>query len=326
MIQISGVSKIYTTGDVETIALDNVSFKIKRGEFLAIMGPSGSGKELIARYLHFESPRAQGPFIATNAASMPVTLAEDELFGHEKGAFTGAHAQRAGQIEEADEGTLFLDEIADMDLQVQAKLLRVIETGSLTRLGSTKSIPVSVRFVCATHKNIEALIKEGKFREDLWYRLSAFVVQVPPLRKRPEDIPGLALHFLKTTCAELGIHKEFSNDALAALQKHAFPGNVRELKHAVSRLVVLCDADTIGQPDVEAMFESSQSLGKTRTTGSFLIDPANVGNFNEALTDFEKTFLQNALAACNGNITLTAQKIGMAQSNLSRKLKDLGLR
>ncbi len=294
-------------------------------EPVVIMGPSGSGKELVARSLHFDSPRGNGPFIATNAASLPVNLAEDELFGHEKGAFTGAHARRAGCLEQADGGTLFLDEIGDMDPQVQAKLLRVLETGQFARLGGTRPITVQVRIVTATHKDLQALVSEGNFRHDLWYRLCAFVVRIPPLSERKDDIPLLAETFLAGICNEMGIIRSFTPEALEVLSEQPYPGNVRQLKHTVTRAAVFSDRGEIDQNIIEFV-STGMEPSATETPATDSMDSYFLRDFRSARDKFEYDYLRTALDRHDGNITATAASIGMAQSNLSRKLKDVGLR
>lgn len=292
-------------------------------EPVVIMGPSGSGKDLLARYIHYDGTRAQGPFIVTNAASMPVTLAEDELFGHERGAFTGADRKREGCFEQAHGGTLFIDEIADMDIQVQAKLLRILETGVFCRLGSTAPVTVDVRIVCATHKNLEQLVAAGKFRHDLWYRISAFVLKVPGMDRRKDDIIALAEHFLRSISKDLGIKKEFSSGAVDYLQNISYPGNVRELKHLVTRVAVYSEKGIIERSDIEAQREHSEPI---QTANRFVPQfTYSEMDFRNARINFEKEYLKKALESNNGNITATARAIGMAQSNLSRKLKELGI-
>ncbi len=299
-------------------------------EPVAIIGPSGAGKDLLARFVHFQGPRCGGPFVVTNAASMPTTLAEDELFGHEKGAFTGADRKRIGVIEQAHGGTLFLDEIGDMDLQVQAKVLRVLENGELTRLGSNIPVKVDVRLVCATHKNLEELVSHGEFRHDLWYRINAFVLRVPGLDVRKEDIPLLADFFLSAISQDLGTPKYFTPDAHDALKSMDYPGNVRELKHVVTRLAVYCDTAAI---DAAQVLDGSITSISRATSQSMMPDGGLAVNteyfdmdFKDAKAAFEREYLKTALDRNNGNITATAREIGMAQSNLSRKLKDIGHR
>lgn len=291
-------------------------------EPVVITGPSGSGKDFLAKHIHFEGNRAAGPFIATNAASLPVSLAEDELFGHERGAFTGAEKKRMGCLEQANGGTLFLDEIADMDLQVQAKLLRVIETGELLRLGAASTTKVDVRLICATHKDLESLVSQGLFRHDLWYRISAFVLNVPGLDNRVEEVVPLARHFLKNICQELGIEKNFTESALRRLSELHYPGNIRELKHLITRVAVYSDSTDIDLTDIE-----EQHTEKTEVTVSGPVDCVSrpVCDFRQAKIEFERQFLKNALEKHHGNITATARSIGLAQPNLSRKIKELGI-
>lgn len=294
-------------------------------EPVVIMGPSGSGKDLLARHLHYEGVRAQGPFIITNAASLPVNLAEDEFFGHEKGAFTGADRKREGCFEQAHGGTLFIDEIGDMDLQVQAKVLRVLENGEFTRLGGSSPIRVNVRLVCATHKNLENLVQTGQFRHDLWYRISAFILNIPGLDKRKDDIVPLSHYFLRLICLELGIEKQFSDSALDYLSQASFPGNVRELKHLITRAAVYSESKIIDVTDIEVHQTSSSMQGQKEKPSVSASDISVVADFKAAKLQFEKEYLTKALTMKDGNITATARLIGMAQSNLSRKLKELGI-
>jgi len=293
-------------------------------ESVVVYGPSGSGKELIARALHSKGPRAKAPFIATNAASLPVSLAEDELFGHEKGAFTGAESQRQGCIERAHGGTLFLDEIADMDLQIQAKLLRVLENGIYQRVGGNQPLQAGIRLVCATHKNIDELVSQGIFRHDLWYRISAFIVRVPGLEERNEDIPLLANYFLESICAELGSVKTFDPTTLKALQHCSYPGNVRELKHIVTRLAVFCPTECITKEWIDrTTIATSPAQTPSEPTKNDIIE---ITDFRTARRTFETRFFQTALEKAGGSITAAAHMIKMAQPNLSRKLKELGIR
>lgn len=294
-------------------------------ESVVILGPSGSGKDLLARHLHYEGVRAQGPFIVSNAASLPVNLAEDEFFGHEKGAFTGADRKREGCFELAHNGTLFIDEIGDMDLQVQAKVLRVLESGEFVRLGGSTPVKVNVRLVCATHKDLESLVESGKFRHDLWYRISAFVLTIPGLERRKDDIIPLAQHFLRLICTELGIEKLFTEDALEFLSRARFPGNVRELKHLITRTAVYSDSQYIQRDDIEQHHnEPLMQLHDTKTASvQTSAEISFAPDFKTAKLQFEKDYLIRALCSQQGNITATARLIGMAQSNLSRKLKEL---
>jgi two-component system nitrogen regulation response regulator NtrX len=305
--------------------MKNVFAQVKRlaglGGPVVILGPSGSGKELVARGLHYEGSRAGGPFIATNAASLPLNLAEDELFGHERGAFTGAHSRRIGSLEHAHGGTLFLDEIADMDVQIQAKLLRVLESGEITRLGGSAPVRVNVRVISATHQDLEARVRAGAFRQDLWFRLCAFVIRVPSLQERPEDIPVLAAAFLRKVCAEMGFERSFTSAALQRLGARAYPGNVRELRHIVTRAAVYADGIEIDPCIIDAVAGASLAPNAAEVGSAYY-----ALDFREARERFERDYLHAALQRHGGNISATAGAIGMAQSNLSRKLKELELR
>lgn len=293
-------------------------------EPVVINGPTGSGKELIAQALHYNGLRRDGPYVVTNAASLPVTLAEDEFFGHEKGAFTGAHSRRIGSLEKADGGSLFLDEIADLDIQVQAKLLRVLETGQFTRLGGNEQITVNVRIIAATHKDLQSLVDQGTFRHDLWYRLCAFVLKVPSLDERREDIPLLSDFFLNNVCLEMDIKKKFSEAARKLLKESNYPGNVRELKHIVTRAAVFSEGNTI---DTDVIQYVLSGLTKPQANNRSASETSYWElDFKSAREQFEKDYFTTVLRKSNNNITLTAASIGMAQSNLSRKLKDLGLK
>ncbi len=215
-----------------------------------IVGENGTGKELVARQIHLQSNRKDQPFVEVNCAAIPSELIESELFGHEKGAFTSAHKQRQGKFELANNGTLFLDEIGDMSLSAQAKVLRALQENKITRVGGEKSIPVNVRIIAATNKDIPALIRQGKFREDLYHRLAVIVIRVPSLRERLEDIPELVSYFNKIICEEYGIaERKFTRDAIEALKQHSWTGNIRELRNVVERLIIL-GGKTITKKDV----------------------------------------------------------------------------
>jgi two-component system, NtrC family, nitrogen regulation response regulator NtrX len=321
--EISGISELIIESPVMKTLYSQASKLSVIKEPVVIMGPSGSGKDLLARHLHYEGTRSTGPFIVTNAASLPVSLAEDELFGHEKGAFTGADRKREGCFEQAHGGTLFLDEIADMDLQIQAKLLRVLETGIFTRLGSAAPVKVDVRIVCATHKDLDQLVQSGNFRHDLWYRISAFVIKIPSLDNRKEEISPLAQHFLKKICIDLGFQRSFSPSVLENMEKISYPGNVRELKNLVARLAIYSDGPVIDVNDLDAQRERHEDFPNTKNIQQ--ITTTNSMDFRTARLNFEIEFLKKALDNNLGNITATARDIGMAQSNLSRKLKELGI-
>jgi two-component system, NtrC family, nitrogen regulation response regulator NtrX len=297
-----------------------------RKESVVIIGPSGTGKELVARSLHYDGPRANGPFIATNAASLPVNLAEDDLFGHEKGAFTGANERRIGAIEQAHGGTLFLDEIADMDHFVQAKLLRVLENGEVMRLGGTKAVSVDVRVVAATHKDIEGLARQNEFRHDLWFRLCAFVLTVPALRERREDISLLAQAFLDRIAQDMSATYSFSPDALRCLTEREYPGNIRELKHIVTRAAVFSGKSVIDKSVIDGIVPPNDRSPPVPAGSASQPSAYADLNFSDARNLFEREYFSAVLARHEGNITAAAAAIGMAQSNLSRKLKQLNLR
>src|ERR1051326_3329705 len=211
---------------------------------VCILGETGTGKELIARALHERSPRKDGPFVTLNCAAVPAELIESELFGHEKGSFTGAAARHIGKFEQADHGTLFLDEIGDMPVAMQAKLLRVLEEGEVERIGTTKPTRIDVRVIVATHRNLDALVREGKFRQDLFHRVFVFPITLPPLRERREDIPALVAHFANQVCTQNNCRPvKFSQDAVSALQEYSWPGNVRELRNMIERLMLLNTGD-----------------------------------------------------------------------------------
>ncbi len=274
-----------------------------------ILGESGSGKEIVAHLLHESSSRASGLFVEVNCAAIPQELIESELFGHEKGSFTGAFERKKGKFELADKGTLFLDEIGDMSLQTQAKVLRVIETQEFQRVGGNKNIKVDVRIVSATNKDLAEEVRKGHFREDLFFRLNVIPIKVPPLRERLDDIPLLVDHFLELFAEEYGQQKkELSPDALKALQRHSWPGNIRELRNVLERLVIMAPSKTIAA--VEHL--------------SGEVPPADYFSCNilkDAREAFEKDFILRKLEENNWNISKTAEILDIERSNLHRKIK-----
>jgi DNA-binding NtrC family response regulator len=267
-----------------------------------VSGPSGAGKEGVARALHDRSARARGPFVALNAGGLPSELVESELFGHEKGAFTGAAALRRGVFEQADKGTLFLDEIGELPLELQARLLRVLETWQVRRVGGESTIPVDVRLVCATHRDLRAMVVKGEFREDLYYRLARLVVAVPPLAERPEDIEALAVHFLRQIRDDVG-HKRLSDDALAQLLAHPWPGNARELRNVVCAAAAATPSATIQSIDIERALE--------RVAG-----PSFVG-----LASAES--LLGIMAQHGNNLSAAARALGVPRTTLRDRLKGV---
>ena len=278
-----------------------------------ISGESGTGKELVARMIHEQGPRAAGPFVPVNCGAIPAELMESEFFGHLKGAFTGAHQDRAGLFQSADGGTLFLDEIADLPLHMQVKLLRVIQEKSVRRVGASEEEPVDVRILSATHRDLDALVREGGFRQDLYYRIQVIEVAVPPLRERREDVAVLAAHILGQLAQEQqGPTAELSEDALARLQGHAFPGNVRELENALERAYTLCEGGVIRAEDLALRSETEDAeAAPTDLTGM--------------LDDVERRRIQDALEAHRYNKTRTAGSLGLTLRQLRYRIKKLGL-
>jgi len=287
-----------------------------------IIGENGTGKELVARALHALSRRSHQPLVEVNCAAIPEDLIESELFGHEKGAFTGASSRRRGKFDLAHEGTLFLDEIGDMSLKTQAKILRILEEQRFERVGGGRPIQVDVRVLAATNKNLEEEIAKGRFREDLYHRINVIPLNVPPLRERREDIPLLAAHFLQELSQENGAPaKTFTPAALEALAAMPWPGNVRELKNFVFRLVILSPFNLVDVADLPLA-----ASGQEPAADYDFIDPfLQVPSFREARALFEKQFLRRKLSECKGNVSLLAEKIGLERSHLYRKLKAYGL-
>jgi two-component system response regulator HydG len=277
-----------------------------------IQGESGTGKELVARAIHERSQRKSGPFVAVNCAALPETLLESELFGYEKGAFTGATARKEGRFEVADGGTLFLDEIADLSLVTQPKILRVLQEGEFERLGGNRSIRVDVRIVTATNQDLTALVRDKRFREDLFYRLNVITIEVPPLRHRREDIPVLAEHFLKLYAAKNNRRLEgFSRDAMRRIEGYSWPGNVRELENVIERAVVLARGSTIELTDLPDNVGGSTPM----PDGVFIV---RVGT---PLAEVEQRLLEETLRLTKGNRTLTAKILGIDPKTVFRKLK-----
>jgi DNA-binding NtrC family response regulator len=290
-----------------------------------VRGESGTGKELVAQALHQRSPRRGRPFVAVNCAAISRELVESELFGHEKGAFTGADARRIGRFEAADGGTIFLDEIGDMAPETQAKVLRVLEERSLERVGSTKPLGVDVRVIAATHRDLEMEVKRGRFREDLYYRLKVVEIHVPALRERREDVPALVNRFLSQLAERLGREpRRISAGALAALAGYAWPGNVRELLNVVEQAAVLAPGDAIVETDLRLPGHPEGGLPDSA------LGSAEAGGFadakRQATEDFERSFLLRALRRHGGNISRTAEAIGMVRQSLQQKIRELDLR
>ncbi|MBN2010687.1 sigma-54-dependent Fis family transcriptional regulator [candidate division KSB1 bacterium] len=277
-----------------------------------ITGESGTGKELVARAIHFNSNRVSGPFHSLNCAAIPEELIESELFGHVRGAFTNAIANKKGAFLMADTGTLLLDEIGDLSLRAQAKVLRVIELGEVTLVGGDSVEQVDVRVIAATHRNLEEMYATGEFREDLFHRINVMTIHIPPLRERPEDIAHLAEHFLNESCVAGKVHpKEFSLDALALLRSQKWPGNSRELRNVVDRAMILAEGDII----------TGQTILAAIHITDLKVEPYAINDFRLARENFEKIFLINKLAANDWNVSKTALMIGLERTHLYRKMK-----
>ena len=288
-----------------------------------IRGESGTGKELIARAIHRASLRRERSFVEVNCAAIPDELIESELFGHEKGAFTGALTSRRGKFELADGGTLFLDEVGDMSLKTQAKVLRVLEEQAFERVGGGEAIRVDVRVIAASNKDLEEETRAGRFREDLYYRLNVVPVEVPPLRERREDIPLLARHFLKGFCAEYGKkEKGLSPDAMELFLHHPWPGNVRELRNVVERLVIMVPGDVIQAFHVDPALQA-RPIREEET--SFVPDISRAASLREARNRFEREYILMHLRENQWNVTRTAERLNIERSNLHRKLKAYGI-
>ena len=287
---------------------------------LLITGENGTGKELVARAVHRLSPRASRAFVEVNCAAIPSELIESELFGHVKGSFTGAFADRVGKFELADGGTLFLDEVGDMSAAAQAKVLRVLQEGIITPIGSTKSVKVDVRVIAATNKKLDDEIAAGRFREDLLYRLNVVPIDVPPLRARRDDIPQLVQHFISQLAAQQGMApKTVSDGALERLKRHHWPGNVRELRNTVERLMILANGDAVGEADVLRMVGSgSEESG----LGDALLQSETFEQFKQ---NAERAFLLAKLKEHDWNVSETARRLEMPRSNLYKKIERYGL-
>ena len=300
-----------------------------------VTGESGTGKELVARALHEHSPRAKRPFIALNTSAIPAELLESELFGHEKGAFTGADSQRRGRFEQADGGTLFLDEIGDMTTSLQTRLLRVLAENEFYRVGGQQPIRVDVRVIAATHQNLEERVKNGQFREDLFHRLNVIRVELPPLRARREDVPSLLTHYLKAAAGELGVEpKVLTASAATRLSAYPWPGNVRELVNLCRRLTVLSPGNEIRPEDLPPEFSAGESRGaapEVDWTAALRTWAERQGLKPEqplldvAMPAFERTMIQVALRATQGHKQEAARLLGWGRNTLTRKLQELGM-
>jgi DNA-binding NtrC family response regulator len=287
---------------------------------VCILGETGTGKELVARTIHERSPRAGGAFITLNCAAVPAELIESELFGHEKGSFTGAALRHIGKFEQADHGTIFLDEIGDMPLAMQAKLLRVLEEGEVERIGGDKPVKVDARVLVATHRNLEARVREEKFRQDLFHRIYVFPLTLPPLRDRRDDIPTLVAHFAAQVCAQNGWKPvQFTDEAMAALQAHSWPGNVRELRNIVERLMLLATDGHVDAATVEIALPTSSASGTALSSAS------SSGPLAERVDAFEREVILAELKRHHSNVSAAAKSLGLERSHLYKKAEHLGI-
>ncbi|HQU29763.1 MAG TPA: sigma-54 dependent transcriptional regulator, partial [Nitrospirales bacterium] len=286
-----------------------------------IAGANGTGKELVARAIHLKSPRHNRPFVEINCAAIPETLIESELFGHEKGAFSGATAMKRGKFELADGGTLFLDEIGDMSLSTQAKVLRALQEQQFTRVGGTKLLNVQVRVIAASNKDLAEEIEKGNFREDLYYRLNVLPITVPTLKERREDIPELANHFIKSHSEEQGMKtKALSRSALEVLQRHDWPGNIRELRNLMERLLIMVPSPVIEGPDVEMFLQ-----GRSTSSVPGIAVGTHYASLREARNAFEREVISQKLRDNNWNVSKTADDLKIERSHLHRKIKLLNV-
>jgi two-component system nitrogen regulation response regulator NtrX len=295
-----------------------ISIVAPTNAWILIMGENGTGKELVARSIHHLSLRSHKDIVEVNCAAIPEELIESELFGHEKGAFTGATEKKRGKFDLAHEGTIFLDEVADMSLKAQAKILRILQEKKFERVGGNKLIDMDVRVLAATNKDLEEEMKAGRFRQDLYYRLHVIPLVVPPLRERKEDINPLAERFILDFTTKEGLEpKTLTDEAMALLMKHDWPGNVRELKNIIERMIILTPDDEITTKDIPPLNikeESEAAFGSQSVAGD---------SFKDAKMDFERQFILKKLEENEGNISKTAEAIGLERSNLHKKLKAL---
>lgn len=315
-----GKHQIVWAGDAMKKVMSQVDRVAATETRVCILGETGTGKELIAHTLHEKSQRASGPFIALNCAAVPAELIESELFGHEKGSFTGAASRYIGKFEQADRGTLFLDEIGDMPLAMQAKLLRVLEEGEVERIGGAKPINVDVRVIVATHRNLDALVRDGKFRQDLFHRIYVFPLSLPPLRERRDDIPALVTHFAEQVCAQNSWKPvKFAAEAVEALQNYSWPGNIRELRNMVERLMLLSSGDQVDAETVHSV------LGPGLDAGGRGLTAATSGSLATRVENFEREVILAELKRAGFHMTNAAKALGLERSHLYKKAEQLGI-
>ncbi len=312
-----GKHEIIWTGEAMKKVMAQVERVAASETRVCILGETGTGKELVARTLHDKSPRSSGPFVALNCAAVPSELIESELFGHEKGSFTGAAGRHIGKFEQSERGTLFLDEIGDMHLPMQAKLLRVLEEGEVERIGGTKPLRVDVRVIVATHRNLEALVREGKFRQDLFHRVYVFPLSLPPLRERREDIPALIEHFAAQVSAQNNWKSiPFNSEAVQALQEYSWPGNIRELRNMVERLMLLATGDEVDGAVVRSVLAPGAELSAASS---------ETGTLADRVENFERDVILAELKRAGFHMTNAAKALGLERSHLYKKAEQLGI-
>lgn len=311
-------------------AVESIRFQIERvapsNSWVLIRGENGTGKELVARNIHLLSSRKDKPFIEVNCAAIPEELIESELFGHEKGSFTGAISQKIGKFEMANKGTMFLDEIGDMSMRTQAKILRILQEQKFERVGGTQTIEVDVRVIAATNKNLEEEIKKGNFREDLYYRLNVIPFYIPPLRDRKGDISLFVDYYLKWFASKTTKgQKSMAKEAVALFERYMWPGNVRELKNLIERLVIMTPDNIITAKDIPTYVSENEAIDESYSKDILASNPAVKDTLKDARRDFEREFILKKLEEFGGNITRTAEAIGIERSHLYRKIKEYGI-
>jgi DNA-binding NtrC family response regulator len=321
-----GKHELVGTGPAMTKLLAQIERVAASETRVCILGETGTGKELVARAIHEKSPRHENAFVTLNCAAVPAELIESELFGHEKGSFTGAAGKHIGKFEQAEGGTLFLDEIGDMPVAMQAKLLRVLEEGEVERVGGDKPIKVNVRVIVATHRDLEELVKKNEFRRDLFHRVYVFPLALPALRERLEDFADLVGHFARQVAAQNGWKaKNFSEDAIAELRRYAWPGNVRELRNIVERLVLLASGDTVSGEDVRLVLPSGDGASGVGYVGGNGEAGAGKGTLVERTEAFEREVLLAEIRRNNFHMTNVARTLGLERSHLYKKCQQLGI-
>ncbi|PKN61379.1 MAG: Fis family transcriptional regulator [Deltaproteobacteria bacterium HGW-Deltaproteobacteria-15] len=314
--------KYRITGESEAVRQlkEQIRIVAPTNAWVLISGENGTGKELVAHTIHRLSKRSQKPFVEVNCAAIPEELIESELFGHEKGAFTGASSTKKGKFDQAHEGSLFLDEIGDMSMKAQSKTLRILQEQKFERVGGSRTIQVDVRVIAATNKDLETEIEKGTFRDDLYFRLNVIPIRVPPLRERVEDIPSLVKEFVTEFSLQVNIEpKEFSGEAVQLLKRYHWPGNVRELRNLVERLVIMTHGTVIHAKDIPLPFNQQAKMDEE------FVSVFMAASYKEAKGIFEKAFISRKLREFHGNISQTADAIGMERSNLHKKIKAYGL-